>query len=448
MALIFFGTIATVVTIYLAWMYRVIVPTNMVHIVQSRKRTTPYGSGQSAGNVYYGWPSWVPWFGVTVIRLPVSNFDLSLRNYEAYDKDRVPFMVDVTAFFRVDHPETAAQRVATFEELQQQLLEIVRGTVRKVLASDVIDQIMLERAKFGASFTLEVKDQLKEWGVSPVKSMELMDIRDGQDSRVIANIMAKKTSQIEMESRVEVAENRRKGDTAEIEAKQAVDIRDQEAQQAVGERTAEKEKMVGVAKQQAEQEILTQSKETQERAMSVRRVEEVRQAEITKDREIVAADQDKQTTILVADGKLAEQHRVAEGIKAVGLAKAAAEQAMQMAPVVAQIALAKEIGSNEGYQQYLAIVKAVDAHVIVGTKNAEALRAADVKVIANTGRAGDGIATVGDVFSTEGGTKLGAAVEAFAQTPLGKAVLDKIGVTAQAAPAAIPPEKPLPPIQG
>ena len=58
--------------------FRRVVPTNMVHIVQSSKKTTSYGTNRENGNVYYSWPSWVPGFGVTVIELPVSNFDLSL----------------------------------------------------------------------------------------------------------------------------------------------------------------------------------------------------------------------------------------------------------------------------------------------------------------------------------------------------------------------------------
>jgi len=99
-------------------LFRRVVSTNMVHIVQSRRKTSPYGTGQATGNVYYRWPSWVPFFGITVIALPVSNFDLSLQGYEAYDKDRVPFMVDVVAFFRINDTAIAAQRVASIEELQ------------------------------------------------------------------------------------------------------------------------------------------------------------------------------------------------------------------------------------------------------------------------------------------------------------------------------------------
>ena len=223
LSLLTFGVpfvVLIVVVVTISVMFRRVVSTNMVHIVQSRRKTSPYGTGQGVGNVYYRWPSWVPFFGVTVIALPVSNFDISLKGYEAYDKDRVPFMVDVVAFFRINDTARAAQRVSSIEELKAQLQQIVQGAVRKVLASALIDTIMLERAQFGAQFTEEVREQLKEWGTEPVKSMELMDIRDSHDSKVISNIMAKKTSHIEMESRTEVAKNMKTAEMAEIDAKQ------------------------------------------------------------------------------------------------------------------------------------------------------------------------------------------------------------------------------------
>lgn len=412
--------------IFLAILYRKVVSTNMVHIVQRGRTTMPYGTGLEGGNVYYRWPSWIPKFGVTVIELPVSNFDLSLDGYEAYDADRVPFMVDVTAFFRIADTALAAQRVASIDELQAQLHQIVQGAVRKVLAGDKIDSIMLERSKFGEAFTAEVVEQLKQWGVEPVKSMELMDIRDGRGSQVISNIMAKKTSQIEMESRRDVAENMRAAEMAEITAKREVDIQRQQAEQAVGERTAEKDKAVGIANQLARQEVLTQEKETKERDMAVKRVEEVRTAEIEKDKQVVAAEQDKQTTVIRAEGELEAERRNAQGIQAVGEAKAAAEKAMQLAPVEAQIVLAKEIGGNVGYQQYLMTIEGIKGYVVVGGKQAEALQKADVKVIANTGKPGEGMTSVMDLFTSKGGTHLASAVEAFAQSPLGQAIVGKL----------------------
>ncbi|MEO5614565.1 MAG: hypothetical protein ABIR04_06535, partial [Cypionkella sp.] len=203
----------------LAILFRRVVSTNVVHIIQPGRGTTPYGTNLDAGNVYCAWPSWIPRFGVNVIQLPVSNFDLTLEDYEAYDTDRVPFMMHVASFFRNADPAIAAQRVDSIAAL---------------------------------------KEQLKQWGVEPVKSMGLMDIRDASGSKVISNIMAKKNSHIEMESRREVAENKRAAETAEIEAQRDIDMRKQEAERAVGEKTAEKQKAVGIAQEQARQEILTQ----------------------------------------------------------------------------------------------------------------------------------------------------------------------------------------------
>lgn len=417
-----------VLWLILAISFRVVVPTNMVHIVQSKKATTSYGTEQEGKNVYYAWPSWIPNFGVTVIKLPVSNFDLSLKDYEAYDKDRVPFMVDVTSFFRIKDTRKAAQRVENIGELQEQLLLIVQGAVRKVLASDNIDAIMLERSKFGDQFTLEVSEQLAEWGVESVKSMELMDIRDGHGSKVISNIMAKKTSHIEMESRKEVASNMQIAEMAEIESRQNVEMRQQESEEAIGRRTAEKEKAVGISREVSRQDVLSQAKETKIRDMEVKKVEVVKSAEITKEEQLVFAQQVKQTTVINAEGQLEAKKKEAEGITVEGAAKAEAEKLMQLAPVEAMITLAKEIGNNPGYQQYLATIESVKAYMLVGEKQAEALKEADVKIIANTGDAASGIKNVGDIFSSKGGTNIAAMIEGLAQSPLGAEFLAKLGV--------------------
>lgn len=53
---------------------RRVVPTNMVHIVQSAKTTTSYGSGKTNGNVYYQWPSFLPVIGVDNIKDFGKNF--------------------------------------------------------------------------------------------------------------------------------------------------------------------------------------------------------------------------------------------------------------------------------------------------------------------------------------------------------------------------------------
>lgn len=410
----------------LAVMLRRVVAPNEVHIVQSRKSTQSFGKDKENGNTYYEWPSWIPIIGIVKVVLPVSVFDISFNAYEAYDKGRVPFVVDIIAFFRIADSNLAAQRVQSFEELETQLHAIVKGAIRTVLASHDIDDIMVERSKYGEHFTTEVAEQLKNWGVVTVKNIELMDIRDATGNQVVHNIMEKKKSLIEMQSRTEVAANKKTAEVAEIEAEREVEVQKQVASQTVGLRNAEREKQVGIANQQAQQSIKEQEKLTKEKEMAVNKVAQVTQAEIDKNVNVVKAEQEKQTTILIAEGDLEGTKRKSEGITIEGQAKAEAEKAMQLAPVQAQITLAKEIGSNEGYQKYLITIRQVEAGQVVGVEQAKALEKANIKVIANTGDPISGVTKVMDLFSSKGGTSVGAMLEGLAQTDEGKALLGKI----------------------
>lgn len=425
---------------------RRVVPVNEVHIVQTRKNTVSYGKG-FASNTYYEWPSRIPMIGLVRVTLPVSNFSIDLPDYAAYDKERVPFLVHVMAFFRISDSNTAAQRVASFEELKEQLTAIVQGSVRTVLAAHEIDQIMLDRSRFGEAFTKEVTPQLGGWGVEAIKNIELMDIRDAKESEVIQNIMAKRTSGIERESRLVVADNTRQAEMAEIAAKREIEMSRQQASEQVGLRTAEKEKNVGVANEQSSQQVKVQQRETAAKEMDVVQVKNVRGAEINrevavitaaqakevaivqadaaKQVAIVSAEGSKQQTVLTAEGKLEAAKRNAEGIAVEGSAKGSAETAILMAPVDAQIKLAEKIGSDQGYQTYLLGIRNIEAAQAVGTAQAEALKSADVKVISNAGTPSKGLSSVMDLFSADGGTAIASMLEGLAQSPEGKKLLQK-----------------------
>lgn len=439
--------------------YRRVVPTNMVHIVQSAKSTVAFGRGKEAGNTYYAWPSWVPHLGITVTEFPESIFQVSLENYEAYDVARLPFMIDAVSFFRVSDAAVAAQRVSHFGELKNQLQAVLQGAVRRVLATNTLEEIMQSRSELGDQFTQEVQEQIAEWGVLPVKTIEFMDLRDSPKGQVISNIMAKEQSRIEMESRVKVAENKRSAELAEIDARRTVDVQRQDAEQQVGLRTAEKEKVVGIAKEQSLQEIKVSAKTTAEREMDVKKVTEVRGADIARevavvkaeqakrvtvvdaearrDAAVVAAEADKQSksvraegdllaTLKVAEGNLQTALKDAEGIRARGESNAAAEQAMLMAPVVAQIKLAEEIGSNEGYQKYLVTNEQVKAARDVGLEMARAMQAADLKIIANGGDIQQGIGKLTDMFTPAGGTSLSGMLAALSQTTEGADLMKSV----------------------
>lgn len=411
------GTIASI---------RVVVPTNMVHIVQSGQKTTSYGKGRPAGNVYYRWGSHLPLLGVTVTELPESVFTVELNNYEAYDLGRLPFKVDVRAFFRIADSDTAAHRVNSHQDLINQLTAVLQGVVRRVLATNALESIMSDRKKLADEFTAEVEPQLSQWGIQTVKSIEFMDIRDHDGSNVIANIMAKEKSRIESDSRIAVAVNKQAAELREIEAKQVVDVRGAEAAQLVGQRKADAEKAVGISTQKAQQEVLAETRATAERQMEVNRVTSVKGAEINKEVANVAAEQKKQVAVVEAEGALQAAKLAAEGIQATGIAQGEAEKARLMAAVAPQVELATKIGANEPYQNYLVRLRQVEAGQVVGVAQAEALSKADVKIIANGGDASSGLAGVGDLLTSRGGQAIGAMLEGLAQTEAGEAVIGRV----------------------
>lgn len=444
------------VILYLLSLRR-IVPTNEVHIVQKAGKTLTYGkeSTDNLGNTYYEFPAWFPILGVDVTGFTASVFDLDLVDYEAYDKDRLPFVVDVKAFFRIDDFRLASSRVESARELENQLLGIVQGACRSILAKEDLESIMCERNKYGNMFTKEVSEQLKEWGVKAVKNIELMDIRDSKGSEVIANIMRKKKSQIEMESRVTVANNTQKAKEAEIIAQQEIDLKQQDSDRKVGLKRAEVEQEVGIAQEKAEQEVQAQARVTTEKKMEVEKVAQVRSAEIEREASVVRAEADKQVITINADANivkadadkkvkvlnaeadkqqaelkaeadLAIATKGAEGIKAQGLAKAEAEKQMQLAPVEAQIQLAQKIGENKEYQEFIIKQKQVEVLGEVGKEQAKALVSAEIKIFATAGNASEGLNNIGNVISSKSGLDLGGMLEAFVSTPIGAEIADKV----------------------
>jgi SPFH/Band 7/PHB domain protein len=143
------GAIAIIViatAIMIPLLFRRVVETNEVHIVQTANKTTSYGKDTMNGNSYYQFPSWVPVVGVTKIVLPVSVFSIKIDGYEAYDVGRLPFMVDITAFFRIKDSNLAAQRVTSLEDMRGQLTDIIQGSIRSILASKQLEDILQQRS--------------------------------------------------------------------------------------------------------------------------------------------------------------------------------------------------------------------------------------------------------------------------------------------------------------
>ena len=454
---------------------RVVVPTSEVHVVQRAGETILYGKAaqtkdNKTGNAYYAFPSWLPVIGITKTVLGTGIFDRDLKDYEAYDKDRLPFMVDVKTFFRIKDFDAASIRVTSMKELEEQLDGIVQGAVRSLLAKEDLESIMSERNKYGKQFTEEVAPQLEQWGVETVKNVELMDIRDSRDSKVIQNIMAKKKSQIEMESRTTVAENTKKASQAEIESQKEIALKQQDAEREVGLRKAQVAQEVGIADEKQKQEVQAQAKVTAEKEMEVQRVREVQTAEIEKQAATVRAEQDKavievnakaavtkadadknvrilnaeasqQQTILEAeatkqqielraDADLKVATNTAKGIEAKGKAQAEADKLSKIASVQDQVTLAKEVGENKPYQEFLIAQKQIEVQGSVmkevGVAQAQNLGNADIKMFVNSGSVPEGVGKAAGIFNPDTAMNVASMLEAFKSTPMGAEIVDKL----------------------
>lgn len=438
---------------------RRIVPTNVVHIVQRGEKTVSYGIGKGS-NVYYEFPKWMPKIGIEVRALPVSNFDIDLLKYSAYDKDRVPFVVDVKAFFHIADTNKAAEKVESFEEMRKQLENVVQGAVRSILAKSKLEEIMEERSIFGDKFTENVKLDLQNWGVEAIKNIELMDVRDADGSNVIHQIMAKRISAIDMESRSEVAKNRKTALQAELEATKEVDVTAADTEriageakakstQAIGIANAEATRQSGIAGQQAISDIAKAERSTAEQQMEVIKVNQIKQSEIDKEKAIIHSEKEKKQVEIAtqankfkietdAEAQLSAKKKEAEGvknigeaeadvIKAKGLSEAESKKAMELAGVTAQTTLAKEIGENQNYQSYLIKIREIE---ITGEVNkvqyqslATALNGADLKLLVNSGDVHSGLGKFSDILSSKGGAATNGLFESLKQTAEGAGLL-------------------------
>ena len=204
---------------------------------------------------------------------------------------------------------------------------------------------------------------------------------------------------------------------------------------------------IGNADEKAKQAVSEQAKVTAEKNMEVLKVNEIKKAEINRDANIIKAEQDKAVTVknaeaskakielsaeadkkqieLKAEADLAKGLKEAQAIEAKGKAEAEAKKQMELAPVNAQIALAKEIGENQGYQDYLVRLEQIKALCEVGIEQAKNLGKANIKINAMSNDVPSGVSKVTDIFSPNGGLNLAGALETFTQSPLGSKVVEK-----------------------
>lgn len=442
-----------IIIVYIMSQLRKVVSTNEAHVVQKWNSSVAFGKWFEWGNVYYAWPSWVPGIWISVQKLPLSIFDLQLNDYKAYDSGKVPFQVDITAFFEIKEPETAAQKVETISELRNQLNETLKWVVRKVLASKDIVDIMESRTEIKQEFFDEVYKAAKSWGIM-LQNVEFMDIRDADGSQVVTNIMMKKRSQIEAESQIEVAENQKnaiiekenkesearaaaaaaksRADIVSSDAEREAELKVIENEKLTQNQEIEKERILAVQKEEAKQKLYEAEKLTKEKELAVKQVEEEKNAEIAKSIELIKADEQKQKIIIDAQAEKEEIELRAQAdkikveleaeaqkkkIESIGIARAKELDYIGTAKAKNKTQMAEALNSfDKEALDYMKKELDVNLSEIVDLEKAKALSKADIKVISTWKNGGEWVKSFMDLFSANGGSNIWAMVEAAKNT--------------------------------
>lgn len=442
-----------IISIYIVTQLRKVVATNEVHIVQRGRKSVPYGKWLQWWNVYLAWASWVPVFWIAVQKLPLSIFSLQLNWYKAYDTGKVPFQVDITAFFEIKDPVLAAEKIFTIAELKDQLNETVKWVVRKILASrDVVD-IMESRSDIKEEFYKEVYSAVKAWWVD-LKNVEFMDIKDADWSQVITNIMMKKRSLIESQSEIEVAENQKTAiiekenkhaearakaaqakswaDIIESDAMREAELKRIENDKLTQNKDIEKERVLSIQKEVAKQNFYESEKETKVKKLAVKQVEDEKTAEIAKSIEIIRAEEQKQKLIIEAEWDKVQVELKAEAdktqveldaeaqktrIESIWIAKAKELDYLGTAQAKNKTQMAEALNMfSAGSIAFMVKQLEVELAEIVDLEKAKALWKADVKVISTWANGWEWVKSFMDLFSANGWTNIGAMVEAAKNT--------------------------------
>lgn len=434
---------------------RRVVPTNEAHIVQRKRKSDVHWKWFKWWNVYISWPSWVPVFWVEVQRLPLSIFTLQLNEYRAYDSWKVPFIVDITAFFVIKDPEIASQKIFNIGELRNQLNEILKWVVRKTLASKDIIEIMESRVEIKDEFYSEVFSRVKDWWVD-LKNVEFMDIRDPDDgsSAVIDNIMNKKKSQIEADSQIEVRENhkratiekenkdseararareaRSRADIVESDSLRLSDLKRIENEKITQDLELDKNRELSMKKEEVKQNVYEAAKVTREKELAIKQLEEEKQAEINKNIEIIKARELSEKAIIDAEARAKTIEMDAEArkrqvelnaeaeksrIESIWLAEAKKVDYMWSAEAKAKAEMANSLNAFSAHAiAYMIKELEVQLAEKVDLEKAKALSRADIKVISTGENGWRWVENFMELFSANGWAQIGAMIENFKNT--------------------------------
>lgn len=369
---------------FLSFLLRRVVAPNYAHVVVRNKSISVYSShseiSPERNAVYYYFPSWVPYLGMYVMRMPLENLEVHIPDYVTFAKNNARFQCSVSVYMRIQDVTKAARRFPT-GELEQFIIrvrELVVAAIRNTTTEFNAEDVIAKKSEIADRIQSALQEDLGEWGVHIINAA-VVDISDPSDATVIQDISAKKEAEINAESRKIIAVKTKEAEIVEYENTEKAETRKWQMDEAIQMREKQKDQKVQIEAQKAKTE-----------QMRVIEIQNVRQAEIDKKARIEKAEGERKSLALVGIGE-------AEAIKAkgdaVGKAKEAEARGLN--------ALAK---AGETF-------RLIEKEEKIGLALAQALTDADLRFI-NAGP----INSFADLFSPKGGAQIGGMLEALSQT--------------------------------
>lgn len=373
---------------------RRVVSRDEAHVVIKSKKVVVFsGTAEisgATGSTYYFFPSWVPVLGMDVTQVPLNVLELRVPEMVTFAAQTARFTLTASVFVRVTDPLKSAQRWPgrSVEDFVVGVKELMENAIRNTTTAFAAEDIIEKKDEIASKLQHALSADMAEYGCI-ITNVGIVDITDAPDNTVISDIARKREAEINSESRQIVSVKEREARVAEAENKQAAEMRESAAAEAIGVRNQEKEQHVFVSQQKVAQE-----------EMEVERIRQVRAAEIERDAAIERAQGERQAVILKREAE-------AEGTRAVGFAEAEVTRNKGIAEAET---IAKRVEALNRLQEEGRSFRSIEKDERVGLELAKALQNADLKLV-STGDVNSFI----DLFSADGGAKLGAFVSSLRQ---------------------------------
>jgi regulator of protease activity HflC (stomatin/prohibitin superfamily) len=107
-----------------------------------------------------------------MVKVDLRTITLNVPPQEVITKDNVPVRVNAVAYFRIVEPKAAIVQVENFMAATSQ---IAQTTLRSVLGTHLLDELLSERDKINAILQTIIDESTSPWGVK-VSIVEVKDV--------------------------------------------------------------------------------------------------------------------------------------------------------------------------------------------------------------------------------------------------------------------------------